>query len=42
MVNLSEPLGEKIDIWMLGCVIYLELFRRMPFGTEGYQIAGVQ
>ena len=29
------PLTTKIDIWMLGCVVYFLIFRKHPFGDSG-------
>lgn len=28
---LQYPVGPKVDIWMLGCVLYTLLFYKHPF-----------
>ena len=32
---LKYPVNEKIDIWMLGCVIYVMNYQYHPFQLEG-------
>lgn len=35
MINFSEKIDGKTDIWMLGCIGYFLLYRRHPFEKNG-------
>lgn len=36
MIELNkEPINSKTDIWMLGCVLYVLLYRKHPFEGQG-------
>ena len=32
---LKYPVDERVDIWMLGCVLYVMNYRYHPFQEEG-------
>lgn len=33
--GMTEVIDSKADIWMVGCIAYLMLYKQHPFETDG-------